>query len=153
MKIENNHKEPIDIHIINYLSNNINPEDKEYLLKWIDESESNYTHFANLKNLWDNTYTPFSADDIDVEEGLKKITQKTNRPQRFNAATWLLRIAAVMVLSLLSIGVYRYFQDENIQQEVYQEVFAPYGTYSNVQLPDGSIVYLNSGSQIGRAHV
>ena len=53
-----------------------------------------------------------------------------------------------MVLSLLSIGVYRYFQDENIQQEVYQEVFAPYGTYSNVQLPDGSIVYLNSGSQL-----
>ena len=146
--MESKHNEHIDILIINYLSNQIETEEKEFLLKWIDDSEDNYLHFAHLKNIWDNTHAPFSPDEIDVEDGFKKISQQIKKPRNFRLITWAGRIAAVIVVSLLSIGLYQYFTKEDNYEPVFQEIYAPYGTFSNVELPDGSIVYLNSGSQL-----
>ena len=148
MKIESTHNEQIDILIIDYLSNQIEPIDKEFLLKWMNESEENYRHFANLKNIWDNTHTPFSADDIDADKAYEKMSKKIHKPRMLKPILWLARIAAIIVISTLSITIYQYLSTDDMSKEVFQEIHAPYGTFSNVELPDGSIVYLHSGSQL-----
>lgn len=148
MKIDSTHNEQIDILIIDYLSNQIEPIDKEFLLKWMNESEENYRHFANLKNIWDNTHTPFSADDIDADKAYEKMSKKIHKPRMLKPILWLARIAAIIVISTLSITIYQYLSTDDMSKEVFQEIHAPYGTFSNVELPDGSIVYLNSGSQL-----
>ena len=130
------------------LFRSIEEDDKKFIIKWINESEENYQHFAKLKNIWDNTHLPFSPNEIQTDTDYKKLSAKIKKTRNLKPLTWLSRIAAIFIISILSVSIYKYFIYNNITEPVYQEIFAPYGTFSSIELPDGSLVYLNSGSQL-----
>ena len=57
-------------------------------------------------------------------------------------------MAAILLLPLLILSAYLYFKPASQIAETYQELFTPYGTWSVVNLPDGSKVWLNAGSSL-----
>ena len=58
------------------------------------------------------------------------------------------QIAAILLLPLLIVSAYLYLKPASQIAETYQELFTPYGTWSVVNLPDGSKVWLNAGSSL-----
>ena len=58
------------------------------------------------------------------------------------------QVAAILLLPLLILSAYLYFKPASQIAETYQELFTPYGTWSVVNLPDGSKVWLNAGSSL-----
>lgn len=63
-----------------------------------------------------------------------------------------LKVAAVLVMGLLAVNVWMYRDKEVVdQKQITQTVRVPNGAKTKLELPDGSLVWLNSGSTISYA--
>ena len=63
--------------------------------------------------------------------------------------SWGLRVAAVLVVALLVSNIFFFQKSANNQLvETLQTITTPYGVKTNITLPDGSLVWLNSGSTL-----
>jgi len=68
---------------------------------------------------------------------------------RFKFYRNLLRIAAALIIGLITSGIFFYNNSRDVPVAVLtQKVTTPYGARTNFKLPDGSEVWLNSGSTI-----
>jgi ferric-dicitrate binding protein FerR (iron transport regulator) len=74
--------------------------------------------------------------------------QKANR-RKIKIYTWALRAAAVLLVALLFSNIF-FFQrsEQNQLVEQLQTIVTPRGAKTNISLPDGSLVWLNSGSTL-----
>jgi len=134
--------------IISFLEGNSSIEESDKLIIWINESEENRKHFMLLKNLWE------SSRDVPVstEKAMKRIFQRT----QFRSKTiifWQLwqKVAAVLLFPLIIASLWLVFNKETSEKKAGSElieVFAPFGSYTSFELPDGSKVWLNAGSSI-----
>jgi ferric-dicitrate binding protein FerR (iron transport regulator) len=62
---------------------------------------------------------------------------------------WYSRVAAVLLLPLLTIGaILFFFSHEQVAGPSLVEVTAPMGSRVKTQLPDGTVIWLNSGSAL-----
>ena len=67
--------------------------------------------------------------------------------RKMNLYSWSLRIAAVLIVGLLISNVFFFNQsnETNLTNQI-QTITTPYGAKTNYTLPDGSLIWLNSGS-------
>ncbi len=120
--------------------------------KWISEKKENKLEFEDLIELWRKTGNFSFPEKIDGETALKQIHIKAgiHKTRRLNFRL-VAQIAAVLLLSILFSGTYSYFNSRNSQSSdnsYTQQVCAAFGTRTNIDLPDGTTVYLNSGSSL-----
>ena len=118
----------IEIIISRYLSKESTAEDIKILDDWISATPENYKSFLAQKNIWEISHPAFNPEEIDVH--------------------YWQQVAAILLLPLLILSAYLYFKPASQIAETYQELFTPYGTWSVVNLPDGSKVWLNAGSSL-----
>jgi ferric-dicitrate binding protein FerR (iron transport regulator) len=94
----------------------------------------------------------FDPDEIDVSNAERKVFKRIETAQPFRRFTvYFQRVAAVIAVPLILLSVYQAIGKPDAdapESEVYQELTAPYGMISQVNLPDGSKVWLNSGSSL-----
>ena len=145
----------IDILILRLLSNKITLKEGELLDKWLSENPENKKYLGQMINLWQSSQPAFNPQEIDVEKATEAIQQRlsernTNRKKKHvSLFVWWQRIAAVLFIPMLLLMGYLLKQDTDFNPQVaYQEVYSPYGIRSRINLPDGSSVWLNSGSQL-----
>ncbi len=137
--------------IVRSFSEALAPEEQERLNAWLNESGENQRHYMQLLNIWQSSHPAFDVDSIDVESAEKRVMSQLDKPSLLQMPVWVWwqRIAAVLLLPVLLIMGYlmisRYSQPKNL---AYQDVSSPYGAISRVSLPDGSSVWLNSGSRL-----
>lgn len=137
--------------IISYLCGNISEPDRQTLTNWINEDEQHWREFQRIKNIWVTTHPPFSPDTIDTEKAFKNVIHAINKRKWYNRRfiITLERIAAILILPLLIAYLYNLNSHERINEFIaYQEVFCPFGSKTELMLPDSSKVWLNSGSSI-----
>ncbi len=149
--------------IIKYLSGTASEQEKELLLRWLEESDKNAKFFADLKHVWTLSKMktePFSdkknepLSDKEVANFMKKIRREKRK--QYLPSWWIAAAAAAIILvSSLFIGMQRKIESykEDISYMLTQagphyEYSTPYGVKGKVYLPDGSVVWLNSGSKI-----
>ncbi len=135
--------------IISYLDGDIEPLEQEKLLIWISESDENSRYFTQIKDLWEASLSNIS-EIVGTEEEWGKLRHRIvpkskTKTVRFALNSWP-RIAAVLIIGVL-LGSLIVSQLSN-QEPVYFTSIAPLGSISQTILPDGSIVYLNAGSEI-----
>lgn len=142
----------IDELIADWLSNEIDEDKKRFLLQWINQSDENKAYFHHIENIWQVAHPAFDPERIDIaraESRLRKRIEKRSSagPLLF---IWWQRIAAVMFVPLLIafIGLFLWKNHLKSQALVYQEISAPFGMHSEAALPDGTSVWLNSGSKL-----
>jgi len=148
MMTDKNH---IDSLIVTYLSGKATDAEKLDLERWIMESPENARYFQKEKNIWQTLHPAFHPEDIDIDNAEKKILKYIHRSH--SVQTVLLywqRIAALLIIPLILLSVYLYmdgkaYYDKDIE---YQELTTPHGMRSQVNLPDGSKVWLNGGSTL-----
>lgn len=144
-------KDEIDILISKLLSGNLSSSDKIKLDEWLNISSENRKYFNQMQNLWHLSHPAFNPKSIDVEKATEKVTGKINEQNRVKLPllVWWQRIAAILIIPLIAFTGYLLNRETELAaNDVYQEVFSPFGVRSKINLPDGSMVWLNSGSHL-----
>lgn len=142
----------IEILIAKLFNGTISEIEEKQLKNWYNESAANKSTFVQMKSVWDATRPAFPSWAIDTYQAEAKVWKKIKRKQRNRMAfpIWWQRISAVIVIPLLLLSVYLFLNRYTTKDATssYQEIVAPLGTYSRISLPDGSTVWLNSGSKL-----
>ncbi len=137
-----------------YLNSTCNPQEIKEVVNYIGNSGNNKKITENLRANWLKDLKNSSYPEIENPELLKKIHQSISRIE-FNQKTRLLniyrislRIAAVLIVGLI-ITTVLVFKSGNPSSHVQNmhNVTIPHGARTNLTLPDGSLVWLNSGSE------
>lgn len=146
--MDNTNSGKVDILIANYLGGNASGDECRMLESWIGESDENLKYFRQVKNMWESSVEmPVSTD-----KALAKVLKIINREQK-SLTFWQIaqRIAAILFIPLLVSMLWMYSgknfktADSNV---TFNKVVAAFGTFSLLELPDGSKVWLNSGSSL-----
>jgi transmembrane sensor len=138
----------IDPLIFNYLQGNASKEEIETLDSWLSESIENLTYYKQLRNIWES-----SVDlPVSTEKALSKVIKQII-PENKAITFWHFwqKIAAVLLfpllLSLAWFSIARNAENRRMES-TFNIATAAFGSYSSLELPDGSKVWLNSGSRL-----
>lgn len=143
-----------EILILRFFSGTISPEEMKSLNTWLDESDENLHVFNRLKNIWDASNPAFDPSSIDIHSAKNKVLFQIKKEKQIVRRRTIIqlwqRVAAIIVLPLLVYSIFIWSRYKNIEKSNYvtQEVVAPIGIMSTIQLSDGSLVKLNSGSKL-----
>lgn len=135
----------VDTLILNYLEGKSTAQDMQQLESWISESDENRNHFRETRSIWLLSAKPSVSSSKAYQRVINQINPVSPKIKFLRVFQ---RIAAILILPLIistlwfSIG-----QNMSKSQPVsYNKVVSAFGTFSKLELPDGSKVWLNSGS-------
>jgi len=154
-------KKPIEEIIFLVLSNQATDAEIIKFQAWLESSLQNKQTFEKIKLLWENPESILAYGKIDEltawHNAKKRINQKVTDTRK-NRFIQIIKIAAVIVLAFIIGSLSPYFfgfdpaswgkNQTNTVTEDYSVVKAPLGSKSQIKLPDGSSVWLNSGSEV-----
>jgi len=140
----------MDFELFNkYLRGETTEAEVKELFQWIDTSSDNRKEFIEYKKVW--------ALTAQGNENVSQTWNSTFAPRiryqkRFKSIMKYSRYAAGFLLLIVSGITLQYFgwgiKNDKLVYEKNMSVTAPWGQMTNVVLPDGSSVTLNSGSSI-----
>ena len=140
-------KKPIKSLIIAELDGDISIREKELLYTWISKSKNNARYYTQIKDLWETSLanaSEFAQTAHEWERFNNRIAVHPRKKEKYNAVVWY-RIAAVLVIGLLIANLI--IPGFKTEQPVYFTSIAPKGSISQTLLPDGTMIYLNAGSE------
>lgn len=139
-----------------FLEGNLSKNDENKLLEWIKQSPENKKYFYSLQQILGEELKTKSDKIITLrwEQMLRRI-----EPERsaefwwFNAVKKHYRLAAPVAAALLIgfiISSLVFFDNSKSAKMAVtqQKIIAPYGARTQFMLPDSSLVWLNSGSEL-----
>lgn len=141
----------IGLLITAYLSGKATEEEHHTLEEWVRSSPENNRYFQETRNIWQIMNPAFVLTDIEVGKAERKVNEKIgNAWSTRKILFYWQRIAAMIAIPLFLLCTYLFLNKTTNQGEelVYQEVKSPHGTYSKINLPDGTSVWLNGGSKL-----
>lgn len=157
--------------IVRYLENTMTAEDSDLLENWLEssnenrrilhsvdqiwkasseKSQENFLKELNLEKDWDRLSQRISQRDPDEErQRIKNFRRLRKRQQIFSN---LLKVAALLLVAFSSVFLtLRYAQPEpepTAYQPVFKEISTKQGERANIDLGDGTRVFLNADSKL-----
>ncbi len=140
-----------------YFRSTLSPDEFEEVANCISEKKQESVFFDEIEQLW---YKSAEEDELPqpnrvLFQNIKDIIRNDERntfQRKIKLYSWGLRIAAVLVIGLIASTVFFSLQTPPSEQvllsEELQTITTPYGAKTNITLPDGSVVWLNSGSKL-----
>jgi ferric-dicitrate binding protein FerR (iron transport regulator) len=126
--------------------------EKEEVESWINFSSENSKLYERVNFIVQSTRILQKINKIDTQKALQKVKEQIpelNRKKRISWITILQRAAALLFIPLLGFLWYTLNTLHNDNETiVYNEVKSTPGMISKCTLPDGSLVWLNSGSTL-----
>lgn len=132
-----------DILIVKYLDNTISSSEKQELEEWLRNSKSNQRYFKESSKIWEESVIAFQDKETTMV-GLDRFYKKLKIQQKYNRLKWFIGFAAAVILGVV---VVRYLMPL-FQPEVTLIEIATTDIKKQIELPDGSIVWLNSNSSL-----
>lgn len=148
--------------LIDYLTGRITAEEQTLLFEWIDKSEENRLCYTQLKEIWISSGLGNPDSPFHKEKAFRMFKERVDavvHGKQLKRKKVFLRMTAVAALLLpfvilLYVGS-RYLELKNEladRQLTYTSVVVPKGGRSQVELPDGTQVWLNAGSSLQYAN-
>jgi ferric-dicitrate binding protein FerR (iron transport regulator) len=137
-----------------YLRGSATANERLELEEWVTESPEHLRDYREFVNLWQVTHPAFDPEGIHVAQARERVLKKITPPPSPVYRMWIYwqRTAAIALVPLLLLCVYFWIatprEPEAYDGIEYQELKSPYGTFSQIELPDGSKVWLNGGSRL-----
>lgn len=134
-----------------YCSGEATVEECRQVEEWIRQSDENYRIAKQIHTLYLTTDTMQVLSKVDTEKALSSVCQKMSKNSvrpKVTLVTWLQRVAAILFIPLLTIFVYQNLKPRPVEIARMIEVKTNPGMTTTVNLPDGSIVHLNSESRL-----
>ncbi|MCB0705391.1 MAG: FecR domain-containing protein [Saprospiraceae bacterium] len=137
--------------IAKFLAGESTPEESSELMTWMEASESNRAYFDTMEAVWsaaEPTSETFFENDWEsswtqVENAIQAKPEAKIRPIR--SRFFQLQIAAVLLIGL-GLSIWYFWQ--NTAEPVWTNIQTAQAETRAVQLPDGSMVWLNSNSEL-----
>ncbi|MCK9410802.1 MAG: FecR family protein [Prolixibacteraceae bacterium] len=128
-------------------------EESVHLNSWKTAEKANIDTYNDFVEIWKHSNRLALPSQIDLPQSLKTTRQKAGiYKTEIKWMSLIRQIAAVLILTVISSYFYNLLLKPGVNREteavVYQEVRAAYGTQTRVELPDGTMVNLNSGSTL-----
>lgn len=134
-----------------YLQGSLTKQQTEELSDWVSSCEENFQTYQMIKNVWEAEHPAFSSEEVSRLKENSKHSLLTGRKSSGLRLSYYWKTAAAFLVCPLIVAV-AILGGRNMrsarQEIVRQSISSPYGAVSNLMLPDGSVVYLNSGSTI-----
>jgi transmembrane sensor len=148
--------ESISYIITNFLSGECTSDEADFLIKWLEESHKNRLHYFNLKRIWIEGHDSI-GDQEQLEKSWKRLEESisnieaaglhTAKPIKFNWKKLGIAATITLLLSVTLFFVTRQYKPNDLSVSV-NEINVPFGSRTNIILPDGTTVWLNSGSKL-----
>jgi transmembrane sensor len=140
--------------IVRYLKNEISDKAKHELFKWVYSDSANEKYFYTLKDIWETAkydqITVGAETDGELETlillALKKETE--NHSQRKTVKKILFQAVQIAAIAIIAFGIGFLIQKYLPEEPEFAHVNVPLGAKSHIELPDGSKVWINSGSTL-----
>lgn len=132
-------------------SEELTPAERVELNDWLAQSDENAETYIFMESLHMWQSPRFSPNKIDsTNESFRQVERRIRGYERSHGlvAKWLRMAACIAFIPLLLLSIFSIqtlVKTERIASAV-QQVKVPYGMQSEVELPDGSHVWLNGGS-------
>lgn len=138
-----------------YFSNACTLSEKEKVICWREETPENELLFLKLKEQWENihqdTFVNVIPDKAIVWEKIQTSIQCTIKQVPLYTRSFLIRVssiaAMIAVVAGAALGILFFQAEEDVTNNCYV-VLAPSGQKSQLILPDGTLVWLNSDSRL-----
>ena len=133
--------------LYNLVNHTFDPALRTKVWQWLVHPSNQKEKEEALLSIWNEYPTGANAETYhSLKTTQRKIRQNQSPSKQYNLVHKLLRIAAILIIPLLSIaGSYLYIKQNTYNPELIQ-CFVPEGENQEVILPDGSTVNINSGS-------
>ncbi len=140
--------------IVRHLKDEASESEKEKLFSWVYSSAMNQQLYFNLKDIWETAEfekaTKFFSTDEEWERFVMNALSKeknTYDSKKVHLAK-IKRGIQIAAIILITFAVGFLVQDLFPAKESFAVVNVPYGAKSNIELPDGSKITINSGSTL-----
>jgi transmembrane sensor len=140
-----------------YLQGETSEEENSVLLKWVNQSKTNEKLFLEMKYIWETSRSGGLLAEIEKNRewekflskiqsaNISRVTEKNAKIRSVFAA--IVKIAAVFIMAFVIAWFVLKPKEKPAENPLsYYEFRTPKGARSEVQLPDGSKVWLNSTS-------
>lgn len=138
-----------------YYNSILSPDEFSEFSDYANDKKNEPFIYRLMKPFWDREMNEAEVSPIEnlslyqkVNEAILRDKQKVAQRKLRNYA-WGLRVAAVLIVALLATNIF--FLKKNGERQVsaaIEKISTPYGAKTNFTLPDGSVVWLNSGSTL-----
>lgn len=130
-----------------YFENKLNEEDRQAVVEWLQESQAHQTIADDMAHIYIGMDALYIKQNTDADKAFRKIQGRILRQRMKMALTYIERIAAILLIPVLILCAWQFHQTQNKKASILSFTANP-GMTAKVQLPDGSIVMLNSNSTL-----
>ncbi|MGL4292027.1 MAG: FecR family protein [Bacteroidales bacterium] len=146
-----------------YLEGKADKEQIDRLERLVKLTPQNKSLYQRMKNIHEVAKPGIDPDQIDTHAAFARMSERMLKNKfpsdqdkkivphkKFDAFAFFQKIAAILLLPLSVSSVWLWIELQNKPKEVItqHELTAPYGVNSHTILPDGSRVWINSGSKL-----
>ena len=140
-----------------YFNSTLRPDEFHKITDFISNRKNESIIFREMKPFWDDSLRE-DAELVKPNQSLLQSIKEIIREEQHNSYqrkikiySWGLKMAAVLIIGLIFSTIFFSLQTNPNQdqlRESLQTITCPYGARTNITLPDGSIVWLNSGTTL-----
>lgn len=139
------------------LTSQLDDQERKELNEWKMISKENLSELNDFVELWKRSGSLTLPYAINHHNALKRIrNHPVFKPSPKRLINIVVQVAAVLILSLIFSTIYvslsEHYKNHIFSNAtygpVYQEIKAAFGTQARVELADGTVVFLNSGSKL-----
>lgn len=142
-----------------YLEGKTTSAESEQIRNWLINPKNDIELRQILGEIWTNSEIHLKGQSPDFNRMLDHVHHQINnqqiqpgKPKALSTSLYqaFLRVAAILFIPLLLLSVYFYFNPANnstkIASNTFREIYTKPGTRTQIDLPDGTRVWLNDGT-------
>jgi len=137
-------KDDIQSLLVKYISNEASPAESDMVRTWINLHPENELYFIELNNAWHEALAA-KINGIDEEAAYEQFKAKTQSTKVTSASKWYKLTVLLILPFILAVVVFKLATNQSVKKI---QLSARNGSIKKLLLPDGTLVWLNSGSTI-----
>ena len=133
------------------ITSGLDKQQKEELQSWLEMSQENRTEYNDLVKLLTYSDRLVAMKRINADQDLLLVKKKLNRQPKSNTTMLVFqRIAAILIIPLFIYTAWSISRSPEISKKnvVMKSSETAFGVRSQIQLSDGTKVWLNSGTKL-----